>query len=271
MTKTRVASKVAVVCVLTLMLACSVQAETHYTLQDQNSIVKINPWSAMGAFDWEVDNHDQLTQQWYWYRIGSAQEYSIDTIAAPVVTQLAPFALTVDYFGAAFDLQVLYLLTGGPLGCGASDLAETVTITNKTAGSLDFHLFEYSNFDLAGTPNDDIGTLVDPSHINQQDGSVLLTQALMGVNPIPQRWEINNVPILLCKLGDGVPTVLANATSPTVGDVEFAFQWDFTIGPMGTAIISKDKYISGVVPEPSSLVACCGLMGLLFARVRRRR
>src|SRR5947209_8462571 len=54
---------------------------------------------------------------------------------------------------ATFAMSVLYVLNGGASG-GAdwnSDITESISIANTSATPLDFHFFQYSDFQLAGS------------------------------------------------------------------------------------------------------------------------
>jgi len=56
-----------------------------YTLQDGNSLVTVDVGSQAGVTGWTVDGVDNLRQQWFWYRVGSSSEASIDTISPAAV------------------------------------------------------------------------------------------------------------------------------------------------------------------------------------------
>lgn len=68
------------------------------------------------------------------------------------------------------------------------------------------------------------------------------------------------------------PAIGSLALGP--GNVTWAYQWDTTIQPGSTFIISKDKRLSGItpIPEPGTavLLATAGL-GLLACAWRRWR
>jgi len=152
------------------------------TLTDQNSVIEIDPNSQAGMYTWQVDGTDNLFQRWFWYRIGSAgPESSIDTISAPTVTG---FGGSQDgkltYENAALRVEIKYSLVGGAAGSLDSDLGEQVRITNKTMGSLSLHLFEYTDFDLKGTPEDDTASLVSPTAVLQTDGTSNIIAILIG-------------------------------------------------------------------------------------------
>src|SRR5439155_5679580 len=105
---------------------------------------------------WSVEGQPQLKQQWFWYRIGnSGPESSINTISAPLFSTPDARTLNTAYYNGAYGVEVDYKLTGFSPGSGLSHIDESITITNGTASQLDFHFFQYSDFDLAGVPGGD--------------------------------------------------------------------------------------------------------------------
>jgi hypothetical protein len=89
------------------------------------------------------------------------------------------------------------------------------------------------------------------------------------VTPAPSHHEANTFPTTLASLTDGNPTTL-NDNDTATGDATWAFQWDLTIAPGGSSIISKDKHISAV-PEPVSIMLLGTAMLGLMHQIRRRR
>ena len=85
----------------------------------------------------------------------------------------------------------------------------------------------------------------------------------------PQNHEAANVPATLVRLNDGLPTTLNDNGGPVSGDVNWAFQWDFTLDPNHSFIISKDKTL--VVPEPTALVLLGMSIGCMAFRIRKWR
>jgi hypothetical protein len=162
-------------------------------------------------------------------------------------------------------------LNGGAAGSGASDLAEQISITNTTDGPLDFHFFQYADFDLGAA---DTAVFTNLNAVQQSNGVSHLTETV--VTPVPAHREIAFFPVTLNMLNDGAPTTLSD--TPPIGtvfgpdDVTWAYQWDFVIPQGGTVQISKDKNINtNVVPEPT-LVSLLGLaVSLLFAGYRSRQ
>jgi len=232
-----------------------------YTLLSGNSAVSIDLGSQAGMYNWTVEGQNQLNQQWFWYRVGSSgPEASIDTIGLPAVQTYGTSILDTTYTASKFTLAVDYTLTGGAVGSGASDLAETIVIQNLTGSTLPFYFFQYADFNLGGTPNNDSGQLDKTSkgfsQVDQTDGFCHLGENVDTVVSHPATYgEVANDNSILSSLNNATPTTL-NDNMSTSGNVKWALEWVANIAPGGTYIISKDLNMSGVklvsVPEPST-------------------
>lgn len=257
--------------VVFLVGAVSAVRAQPFSLEDDNSSITI--WPAFGgAYEWQVDEMNHLFEQGFWYRVGpTGGESSVSglTIAVEGATD-SDFDGNLDtayvkYVDALFDLEIRYSLDGGALGSNGATLAEQITITN-TAGpcGLDFHFFQYSDFDLNGTPFDDTARLEYPNLVSQTDPFIVFNETV--VTPRPNYWEIADWGTTIASLLDLDPTTLSNGTSPLgPGDVTWAFQWDFRI-PQGSSVqIGKVKRLAPV-PEPATMLLFgAGLIGLAAA------
>jgi hypothetical protein len=240
------------------------QAAPVITLTDLNSVAAIDVGTQAGQFNWQVDGVNQLAKQWFWYRIGNAPEASIDTMGAPVILQNTASSLTVTYANQMVSVQVDFLLRGGQVGSGTSDIAETISIHNLTGGALPFHFYQYADFDLNGTPDGDSVQFLGPYVVQQTKGATMLSETVAV--PASTRREAALFNQTLLRLNDGLATDLNNANSAGPGNVTWAFQWDKDIAAGGSLLISKDKQLT--VPEPMTL-AVLALGGTLLARRRR--
>ncbi len=257
---------------LLAMAVCASASTSPITLTDYfgtNSVVRIDPYTQAGVYDWLVDGSDQITQNSYWFRIGDSGPASpISSIGSVSVNHTIDSAATVIYSGSTFDLQITYTLIGADPGSGTSDLAQTVLLKNKTGSKLDLHLFEYANLDLSGTASGDSAAHTSATHITQQDGK---TTSELGVQVLPNHWEIASDGGIINRMTSATFRNLSDSSSPASGNVDFAYQWDLSLARYSSLSISQDDLLAGAaVPEPGSIVVLAGGIGLL-PLLRRRR
>src|SRR3954453_18485152 len=192
------------------------------TLSDLNSSASIdltNPNPALaGMFNWSLQGGpSQLRQQWFSFRVGLNPEQPISNL--PLLSS-SPFlgtrGLQSLYGTPGFTIEVDYLLTGGtfvpPGGIAHSDIQETIRIHNISGAPLDFHFFQYSDFDLAGPGNDSITLGSPPSgggfnSANQTDGFSTLTESTTVDAPSANHGEAHLFNVSFNKLNDGSPDV----------------------------------------------------------------
>jgi len=259
------------VCVL---LSASSQAQV-ISLQHNNSFAQVDIGTPVGMFNWSVDGSpSQLARQWFWYRAGAMNnELPINSIGLTSFSTPTTNILDTTYNNGLFSVTVRYTLQGGSLGSGVSDIGEQITINNNTANPLQFHFFQYSDFNLGGPASDSVvlsTSLFDGLyHIADQfQNPIGITETV--VSPGANHAEAAPVGVTLASLLDGLPTTLSDVTFAPPGDNTWAFQWDLLIAPGGSEIISKDKRLRiNAVPEPTlfSLLS----VGLLAVVLRRRR
>jgi len=243
------------------------------TLTDLNSVAQINTSSQAGMFNWSVDGVNQLFQQWFWYGIGTGTgQSSIDTISAPTIVTPNAYTAYLTYANSTLSAQVNYVLTGGTLGSGTSQLNESIHLVNVSNGSLTLRFYQYSDFDLGGSTGGD--TLQLYRNLGgrfyeaiQSKGNVVMSET--DVVPGANHGEASLYPSLVNRLNGGTQITLAdNLGVVGPGDTAWALEWDVTLAPGASLDISKNKQISPV-PEPGTL-ALLGL-GFLVLAWRKRR
>jgi len=242
------------------------------TLENGNSTLSIDPASVAGDSSWVVDGKNLLAKQWFWYRVGgSGPEASIDAIGAPTSVTVSDgdgdnlndrAVLKYAYTAGNFRITVDQMLTGGTAGSGVSDISVVIKITNLGNTKMDFHLFQLCDLDL-----DAAGDTVAISGGNTADQSGGMSLASESVVTTPSHHAVGLDGSLLTALNDASATTLDDSNGPVTGNAQWAFQWDFSINPGSTAIVSKDLT---VVPEPATMVLLA-LGGLVTFRRRNRK
>jgi hypothetical protein len=257
------------------LMMVSLANASIYTLQDQNSIVKID--TTAGMYSWTVDGVNQFYKnsqttgtQRFWYRVGNQNpESPLETLTLMAGETVANDKLLILVYrdtARNFDIEVGYTLSGGIEGSGSSGVNEIVTVRNYSGTSLDLHFFQYTDFDLNATPNNDYAIHTNGNTIRQSDQNSFFSETV--ITSVPQHWEIAPYSTTLDKLNDGLATTLSDTTSvfgPT--DVTWAFQWDKIVAPRNSFQISIPKNI-WAVPEPATITMLV-LGGLSFLRRRK--
>jgi len=268
----------ALVAAVVLVLTGPAVAGLVEPLTDGNSTLEIDPESSLGVFSWSIGDVSKLHQQWFWFRNNlddyDDQEYSIDQISAPVVFQHSalPNLVILTYTDAQdrFSVQVTYMLTGGA-GSSTSDLMENVKVTNLSAETLTFDIFQYSDFDLAAGGNDSSVRITGGNTAVQTGyGDAMITLSETVTTGSPDLSEVGAFSTTLDKLMDGDVSDLDGSTLANgPANLTWAFQWaDRAIAPGQAFIISKDKLLT---MEPVAEPAGLGLIGLALLALRKKR
>ena len=235
-----------------------------FTLTSGNSVANFVFGNAnQGAMrDWSVNGSaDQMWEQAYYLKVGPGPVQSLeDTAFTRTVTQIGPDTLKARYFHNVSGLEVLvnYYLNGS-IG-NTADMSEAVTINNLGNGPANFSLFQYSDFDLAGTFAGDNAQVLNSSTIGQAEGPFNVT---VGVTRIPQVRGVGGQGAVKSAVLGGSITPLGPNFGP--GDAAFAFQYLDGVGAGQSWQMSADKILT--VPEPATMAA----LGLGVAALLRRR
>lgn len=242
-----------------------------YLLSDGGSTAYVDADSGAGMNSWTVSGQNQLQMQWFNYRVGGGFAQPINAISSSTLLFNNANTLITSYANAQFSLTITYVLTGGSFGSGSADILETISVVNLSGAPLDFHLFQYSNFDLLGDGAGDTVEFLGLDSVVQKQGTFGIQEGI--IQPPANRGEaaFAGPGGTLDKLNTIPGYNLDNNMGPLTGDVTWAFQWDYTIGVGQSLEVYKDKtLIVPVIPEPSTLSLVAIGLGALGCFNRRR-
>jgi PEP-CTERM motif len=264
-----------------ISITTSARAQSE-TLTEGNSSVTLNmtdPGAGMNS--WTVDGQNQLSDQWFYYRIGSSgTAASVGSLTLSSFSQPTSSSLNTTYTSSQFSLQVVYSLVGGASGSGTADLSEQIKIQNLTSAPLAFNFFQYANFQLGGPTM--AGNQVVQLETNRKG---LYNEALVtlgnsspsenvdiAISPGANNGETGLAPNTLNSITGTPGYNLNNMTNAGPGNTGWGLQWTNSIAANGTMLISEDLNTSGVTnitaaPEPATwALIMLGLVACLSSR-----
>ena len=212
-----------------LAIALPSQA-ANYILNATGTSAQINSDSGAGMHYWEVGGQNHLQKQWFHFRVGNGLAQPINAVGPSTLLYNDANTLVLNYANSQFSLTVSYVLTGGGFGAGSADILETVSVNNLGSAPLDFHFFQYSDFNLLGTPGGDEVEFLSASSVMQTEGLFGIQEGI--IQPPSSFREAANAGAggtedsLLNIAGYN----LNNNLGPLTGDVTWSFQWDSMIG-----------------------------------------
>jgi len=242
------------------------------TLNDGGSSATVNLNSSVGMNNWSVNGQNQLNQQWFWYAIGSSAPQPINNLGLVSYSTPGSAEVTATYQNAQLALTIDYVLAGGGVGSGSADITESILAVNNSGGSMDFHFYQYSDFNLLGNGSSDsvqlFGMTGSWNFVQQTAGASGIGEAIVA--PSANHGEAAYIGTTLAKLNGLSPVTLNDNPSAGPGDVTWALEWDSTIANGGMFDLSKDKSLFiQVIPEPSSIALIA--LGLGAWGMARRR
>jgi hypothetical protein len=228
--------------------------------------------SNAGMYQWTVGGVNQLAQQWFWYRIdGNPFVQPINSISAASWYRPSGLnSLNTSYANAQVTVNINYKLTGGT-GYDA-DIVESISVKNNTANPFSLHFFQYSDFDLDGSPLGDTVVITPDLFFGgywQATQTKLLNQLSETITaPNATRAEAAFQGQILNEFLLPGYNLNNNIGPVGPGDVTWGLQWDFTVAGGATVDIFKDKRLDvSPIPEPSALaIVSFGFVALLLRR-----
>jgi hypothetical protein len=245
-------------------------ASAQITLNDGGAVVDINTTNGT-VENFFLGGVDHAFQHTYFLRNGDGGTASgLGTFALTSQSNTSNFA-ELKYNNGTFEIQIRYLLTGAGL---QADLTESVVVRNISGQSASMRLFQYSDWDMAGTAGSDTVTRQNSSTMSQVDNVVTSNTLVSGGTPIPEFSGMSAFATIrtgiLSTNGYFLDTAAGGGIGQQfVGDGTYAFQWNRDLAADGVFAMSTDKILA--VPEPGSMIALGLGAAALLARRRRKQ
>lgn len=266
--------------VATFAAACSTSALATLTLTDGNALyVSTVPTTAIatggGLADFRPEGGtttDSLFRStWHWRVNGvDTREFAFSSESGFGFSETSNGNVGtrswIGLGGGRFNAMMTVTLTDGAVA-GAALLSQQLTITNTSQDALDLSLFNFADFDVAGTFGGDVATLGGPNLIDVVDGAN--TAQWLGVGA--DAYQVTAFNSLYTSLTNASVTNLDFSGLPFgPGDFTAAFQWDrvLGVGPGQSVTVTTLQGIGQAVPAPGAL-AVLGMAGLCGRRRRR--
>lgn len=263
-------------------------AAASFNLADGNSSAVISDRN--GATVWRVAPaggnpaafSDNIFLSNYFFRIGSTGGESplLVALGTPVAVATTN-SLQLNFRTADLAATIDWRLTGAGSGSTLSTLSKSVSFTNLGAAAIDFHLFDYTDFDIRFNPlaQADTATLVSAGRIITSSSTIPFSIDAR-VQSAPDRYQISDfiTPYLQFFIDQDGPTTLPNTPAlgtsfpATPGDTAFALQWSRVIAPGDSFTVSQLAMYrpTSAVPEPASWAYLIAGFGLIGGLARRR-
>ncbi len=273
-----------------LLLAAGVPASAaDYDLLDGNASARISDrngatvWRVAPAVESPAGFSDNVFLSSYFIRVGgSGTEAPLLSALGTPVASAGSNSLRLDFANDTLAATVEWSLTGACAGAALATLTKSVSFTNVGAADLDFHLFDYTDFDIRFNPlaQADRARLVGPGRIVTTSSTIPFSIDARA-DVAPDRYQISDflTPYFQFFIDQDGPTTLSNTPAPgvgfpaTPGDTAFVFQWDRIIAPGDSFSVRQvARYVpTSAVPEPATWAFMIAGFGLVGAAARRRR
>ena len=255
-----------------LLLAPARGTAQVVTLTNAGSTATIDLGGSAGMDNWTVNGQNQLHLQWFWYRTDAGLAQPVNTLGGLQYQVLGNNMLDALYQNGQLSVEIMYTLIGGGLNSASASLTEQIIVANLSGSAFDLNFYQYSDFDLLASANDNVQITGSPgnyNYVHQWNGVTAIEETATAPSAFSAEAALAGQ--TLNEFGTVSGLNLNGNLAAGPGNVTWAFQWTSTLGANGGEFdLTKSLSIS-VVPEPSPvLLVLCGALGLILKNKGRR-
>lgn len=215
---------------------------------------------------------DNITQNWWWFRIDQGPGFSIfeTPLSWPPTNQsYIGDTATLSDSEASFDWELTVTIADDPM-IGNATVTEALTIQNTTLSDITVTIFNFADFAVAADELDDTSVVLDPPPapivLGFVDDDPLYSAELQAPNG-SGGFEINDAALLLGALNDSTTFNPSGDPAPMgPGNLAGVVEYERTISPGGMATLDELLKVN-FLPEPASVtLLMLGAVGVLRCR-----
>jgi hypothetical protein len=254
-----------------LFVGAVIQSEAaSYTLSNSTWNVTFDSAVSSGLPSGQVPGVVNLVEQSLYYSLNGGPLSAVTNFSLSLTkTGIQNPIITAMYTSAGnLSVAAAYTLNGAAL-------SDTITLKNLSTSSQTISLFQFSDLILGAAAGAQIVNMISNSPTqygaNQTGGGISLQNQVQYIGTFGATTEMqaDGSGSHFGPFIGGPPYTLDNVTVNASGNAVFAYEWDVTLAPNTSFIISETSTIT--VPEPSSMaLIVSGMLGLaLLSRCRQ--
>ena len=265
----RTLSSLAMIAMAALMTNAFGQAGTGFTISDgdvfmtQADSPTTNTATAVNGAQFRVNggagtNH--AFESWWWFRVNNdTREFNLANAAG---TTSGGNSASTTWNMSGWDATLRYLVTD--TGSESGHLLQEMVVTNTGSVPMVLNMFNYADFDMAGTFGGDNATLAGNT-LTITDGTWQNAYTGVGAN----NYQVNEFALLRTQLTNATAENFSNTGAPFgPGDFTGGFQWIMTLD-IGQSMNLTTTWQIQNVPEPSTIAVLVIGAGALLLRRRK--
>ncbi|MGE3109240.1 MAG: hypothetical protein AB7G11_04545 [Phycisphaerales bacterium] len=194
---------------------------------------------------------DHVFQNWWWYRVDG-----VDTREVPFMNATSAVwsgnTGTVTFTTPNFDAVMTYVVTDN--GTNAAMVVASMSVTNTSGGPISLQLFNYQDYDLAGSATGDSAVLVSPNNIRITEAGNTIIGGFIGAGAT--NYQVSTFATVRGLLTNTTVDNFNNSGLPFgPGDFTGGYQWSLQLDAGASTSVSAMLTLD---PPPPTGRCCIG-------------